>query len=393
MHLLEKLGLIRRSATIGRRANGLIILDDIFPHLLSAFRIAEFNAYLSRYENSVVYSTATSFLAIGEKRTFPEVVDEYVGRYPEFEGRALRFSNLSLKGRLSYFVFLQNARGFMHLLERSRTPFVFTLYPGGGFKLYQPDSDEVLNKVCALPNLAKVITTQKISHEYLLNFLEPEKIEFIYGGVFPTDQLATLAAPRKQYKTDKRTFDICFVAYKYMAKGLDKGYDIFVKVARQLCRSHDDIYFHVVGPYDESDIDVSDLQGRIMFHGARQTEFFPEFYAGMDIILAPNSPFIIFPGSFDGFPTGSCIEAGLCGVAVFCTDALNQNIVFKEGQEIVIVPRNVDDICEWIDRYYRDYDSLLQLAQRGQEAFKIAFAIETQLEKRFRILDKYVGAN
>lgn len=385
MSLIEKLGLIRR------RETGLIILDDIFPHLLSAFRIAEFNAYLSRYENSMVYSTAASFRAIGDKRTFREVVGEYVGRYPEFEGRTLRFSDQRLKGRLSYFVFLQNARGFMHLLEGSTTPFVFTLYPGGGFKIYQPDSDAVLTKVCSMPNLAKVITTQKLSHEYLLNFLAPEKIEFIYGGVFPSDRLATLGVLRKQYQKHKRTFDICFVAYKYMAKGLDKGYDIFVEVARQLCRMHDDIYFHVVGPYDRSDIDVSDLQGRINFCGARQTEFFPEFYAGMDIILAPNAPFIIFPGSFDGFPTGSCIEAGLCGVAVFCTDALNQNIAFKEGEEIVIVPRNVGDICELIDRYYRDYDSLVKLAQCGQEAFRIAFAIETQLEKRFRILDKYAG--
>jgi len=302
----------------------------------------------------------------------------------------LPFRNNRLKASLVYFVFLQGARNFMKLLERSKTPFVFTLYPGGGFKLNQSDSDAILSKVCSLPNLAKVITTQKISHEYLLNFLEPERIEFIYGGVFPSDRLAIHGAPRKRYQKDKRTFDICFVAYKYMAKGIDKGYDVFVEVARQLCYLHDDIVFHVVGPFDESDIEVSDLQGRIKFYGVRQTDFFPEFYAAMDIILAPNVPFTIFPGAFDGFPTGSCIEAGLCGVAVFCADALNLNIAFKEGEEIVIVPQNVQEICELIDRYYRDYDVLLQLARRGQAAFKGAFAIETQLEKRFRILDKYL---
>ncbi len=384
MNFLEKLGFTRR------REAGLVIVDDIFPHLLSAFRIAEYNAYLSRYENSMVYSTAASFVALGDYRTFEEVRDEYLAYYPEFEGRALPFKNQRLKARLIYFVFLQGARNFMQVLEGSKTPFVFTLYPGGGFKLDQPDSDEVLSKVCSMPNLAKIITTQKITHEYLLNFLEPEKIEFIYGGVFPSDRLATLEVPRKQYRKDKDTFDICFVAYKYMAKGIHKGYDVFVEVARQLCRSHDDIAFHVVGSFDESDIEVNDLQGRIKFYGVRQTDFFPEFYASMDIILAPNVPFTIFPGSFDGFPTGSCIEAGLCGVAVFCADVLDQNIAFKAGEEIVIVPRNVGDICDLISRYYHDYEGLRQLARRGQEAFKVAFAIESQLERRFKILDKYL---
>jgi glycosyltransferase involved in cell wall biosynthesis len=384
MNFLEKLGLIRRPDA------DLIVLDDIFPHLLSAFRIAEFNAYLARYESSIVYSTATSFAALGDKRSFQEVRDEYVSCYPEFAGRAFRFSNKLLKGRLAYFVFVQNASTFMNVLERSKIPFVFTLYPGGAFRLNQPDSDAILSRVCALPNLRKVITTQKISHEYLLNYLEPEKVDFIYGGVFPSDQLAKAAIPRKYYRQDKETFDICFVAFKYMARGLDKGYDVFVEVARELTRRYGDIFFHVVGPYDESDIEVSDLRGRIKFYGIRKTEFFPQFYSAMDLILAPNVPFTVFPGAFDGFPTGSCIEAGLCGVAVFSTDALNQNVAFKEAEEIVIVPGNVEQICESVSKYYHDYDALVQLARRGQEAFRTTFAIQTQLEKRFRILDKYL---
>jgi glycosyltransferase involved in cell wall biosynthesis len=175
-----------------------------------------------------------------------------------------------------------------------------------------------------------------------------------------------------------------------MAGGVDKGYDVFIEVARELSRRHDDVRFHVVGPYDESDLDVSDLDGRIKFYGVRQTEFFPQFYSEMDLIVAPNLPFKLIPGAFDGFPTGGCIEAGLCGVAVFCTDPLNQNIAFKDGEEIVIVPRDAEQICQLIENYYHDYDGLVQLARRGQEAFKTAFAIETQLEKRLRILSQFL---
>jgi glycosyltransferase involved in cell wall biosynthesis len=385
MYLLEKLGFRKQSAA------SLIILDNIFPHLLSAFRIAEFNAYLSTYQKAVVYSTGSAFSAIGETGSFQEVCNEYSRQYPELSGRTFRLGRTTrLNGQLIYFVFLQNARAFMDFLTRSNLPFVFTLYPGGGFQMDQPHSDETLRRVCALPNLRKIITTQKISHEYLLNFLEPEKIEFIYGGVFPSDRLAKAAVARKYYQHDKRTLDICFVAFKYMARGVDKGYDLFVEVARELSRRHDDIRFHVVGPFDKADIDVSDLEGKMKFYGVRQTEFFPQFYSEMDLILAPNVPFTVLPGAFDGFPTGGCIEAGLCGVAVFCTDPLNQNIAFKQGEEIVIVPRNVEQICGLIGKYYNDYDGLVQLAQRGQEAFRTVFAIETQLEKRLRILSEYL---
>ncbi|HWN09791.1 MAG TPA: glycosyltransferase family 4 protein [Pyrinomonadaceae bacterium] len=382
MSLLEKLGLARRQHA------SLVILDDIFPHLLSAFRIAEFNAYLARYPNSRAYSTALAFPAVGEYRSFEEVRAEYLTIYPDFQGRVFRYGRKIPRADLFYFVFLQNAAYFMNVLEGSTTPFVFTLYPG--FQAHEPEVEATLRQVCALPNLAKVITTQKISHEYMLGFLEPEKVELIYGGVFPSDQLAAAGSVRKYYRKDKGTFDMCFVAFKYMPGGLSKGYDSFIEVAKELCRQYDDIFFHVVGPYDRFDIDVTDLRGRIKFYGVRQTSFFPEFYSEMDLVLAPTVPFILRKGAFDGFPTGCCIEAGLCGVAVFCTDPLKMNVAFKDGEEIVIVPAEVQGICDSIEKYYSDSDRLMELGRRGQEAFRRTFGLDAQLKKRFEILDQYL---
>jgi glycosyltransferase involved in cell wall biosynthesis len=381
MNFLEKLRSPRAP-----EAN-LIILDDIFPHLLSAFRIAEFNAYLSKYEKAFAYSTAKAFPAVGDYRSFSAVRDEYLAVYPQFEGRVFRLDRKLPLAQLIYFVFLHNAGYFLNLLKSAKCPFVFTLYPG--FRMGQLDSEELLRKVCALPNLAKVITTQTVSHEYLLEFLEPEKVEFIYGGVFPSDRLAPVA--RKYYQKDKGTFDICFVAFKYMPQGIDKGYDVFIEVAKELSRLHDDIFFHVVGPFDRFDIDVTDLKGRIKFYGKQQTEFFPRFYAGMDLVLAPTVPFVLRAGAFDGFPTGCCIEAGLSGVAVFCTDVLKLNVAFKDGEEIVIVPRDVPGICELIEKNYRDYDSLVQLGRRGQEAFSRTFGLDSQMEPRLKIFDEYLS--
>jgi len=373
----------------GRTETSLLILDDIFPHLLSSWRIAEYNGYLERYARSVVHSTGGAFPVIGEERSFTAVRDEFVKHYPQFAERVFPFHARLPRAQFAYFLFLHNVRHFLRILDKSRTPFAFTLYPG--FQINDESSDMLLRKVCASPNLKKIITTQKLSHEYVQDFIEAEKVEFIYGGVFPSTRLITAAPPRKYYQRDKSTFDICFVAFKYMPKGIDKGYDVFVSVARALSRLYDDMQFHVVGRFDSSDIDVSDFKDRIHFYGVRQTDFFPQFHANMDLILSPNVPFVCRPGAFDGFPTGACIEAGLCGVPVFCTDILKQNIVFKDGEEIVIVSRETDEICESINHYYRNYDRLVQVSRHGQQAFERELGLDAQLPKRFRILDQYLS--
>lgn len=297
----------------------LVILDDAFPHLLSAFRIAEYNAYLQRFPDSVVYSTTSSFPALRESRNFEGVREEYEADYPEFAGRAFRFAPDSVpKSKLIYMAFINNAYSFIDLIEKHKTPFIFTLYPGGGFRLNDAESDRKLRRVCSSPCFRKVIVTQRISRDYLLDngFVRPEQVELIYGGVFPSHSDPEAKALKSLYGRDKETFDICFVAHKYMERGVDKGYDTFVEVAR-ICQEKPYIRFHVVGPFDDQDMDVSSLKDRISFCGTQGRKFFTEFYSRMDIIVSPNIPFALFPGAFDGFPTGCCMEAALSGVAVF----------------------------------------------------------------------------
>ncbi len=374
-----------------KRSDRLVILDDVFPHLLSPFRIAEYNSYLAAWKDTIVYSHPLSFPALGETRSFRKVRNEYLSRFPQFKGRVLRFNRRRrLRGALAYFMFIHNTYYFLDVIERSKIPFVFTLYPGGGFKLGEEDSDVILRRVCSSQFLRKIIVTQSITQKYLLdnNFIDAERVELIYGGVFPSDQLLTAEVPRKRYKGDKETFDICFVAHKYMKGGVDKGYDLFVEVARLLSQMHPDIFFHVVGPFGPDDIDAHDIEERMTFYGPQQTHFFPDFYSRMDIILSPNVPFVLLPGAFDGFPTGSCIEAGLCGVAVFCTDSLGQNVVFRDGEEIVIISRDAAEIAVLIDKYYHSYDELCYLADQGQAAFRRVFDIEAQMAPRLRILSE-----
>lgn len=357
----------------------LVIIDDYFPNILTSFRIAEFNYYLENIEDSIVYSTTPYY---------KEWKDEYSKIFPQYEKKVKSLSNFEIvENMLIYSVFLGNIYGALPIIEAYKIPFVFTLYPGPGFYINDNNTNSMLEAVCGSKLLSKVIVTQKTTYDYLVNnnFLPKEKIEFIYGGVLNSEYYSTRLKKKKYYNKNKKTFDICFVANKYMEKGIDKGYDVFIEVCKKLAYRREDINFHVVGGFSNIDIDVNDIGNRIKFYGTQHIDFFSEFYSNMDIILSPNISFKLLPGSFDGFPTGCCVEAAMNGVAVFCTDDLNNNIRFNNN-EICIINRNVDEIVEKILYYYKNIDDLISLARSGQKRVYDIFSLDAQMKQRIKVL-------
>ncbi|MFP3670564.1 hypothetical protein SB717_36370, partial [Priestia sp. SIMBA_032] len=82
-------------------------------------------------------------------------------RYPEFAERVEPYTVDELRGAsLAWMTFLNNAAYFLDDLEATETPFVVTLYPGGGLNLGDPEADAKLAAVLASPMLRAVITTQ-----------------------------------------------------------------------------------------------------------------------------------------------------------------------------------------------------------------------------------------
>lgn len=371
------------------QASQLSIVDEMFPLLRVAFRIAEYNAYLDHFAHAHVYSTGRSCRFMDDMRSFRSVKEEYLRHYPQYAGRLSHYHGWRvLFPGLAYTLFLNSAFRFLREFERCELPFVFTLYPGGGFFLDDANSDSKIRRLLTSVNFRGVIVTQEISYQYVLskNWCDPRLVHFIYGGVLPTRQLFDHARPKRHYQMQKATFDVCFVANKYVPRGVDKGYDVFVEVARRFSTMHSDAHFHVVGPYDERDVDVSGLGERIHFYGCQVTDFFPGFHSGMDLILSPNIHSGSQRGVFDGFPTAACAEAALCGVPLFCTDPLRQNTAFRDGEEIVIIPHDAAKICDLIEGYYQDPDLLGSLGRRGQEAFRKVFSYEAQVVPRCNIL-------
>jgi glycosyltransferase involved in cell wall biosynthesis len=379
---------IRVQNILSKRQRGLLIIDDYFPNPATAFRVAEFNSIFSHFEETLLYSTSsdrTSFSA-------------YSSLYPQFASRVRTFHPVRYPHRsAAYLVFLNNILTHLPYLENHRLPFAFELYPGGGFYIDDPTSDAHLRSVCESKYFRKVIVTQSLTRDYLLRkrFCREDQIQFIFGVVVLSDVLQSVSARRSHFGFGKETLDICFVANKYTARGVDKGYDCFIACAQILSERSSEVRFHVVGDFNESDIEIRDsLQKHITFYGPRLTSFFPNFYASMDLILSPNVPFVFAPGSFDGFPTGCCIEAALCGTALFVCDELNLNEErFVNLRDVVIIPRDPGAIANIIEGYLREPLELKILAVRGQQKAQNLFNIEIQMQSRLAVIRELLEAS
>ena len=287
---------------------------------------------------------------------------------------------------------MNNTYNYLPFLEQNNIPFVFTLYPGGGFSLNDEVSDKKLKRVFSSPYFKKVIVTQKITHDYLIknNFCKEEQIELINGGVILNGENSFSLGEKQYFNYDKSTLDVCFVAQKYSIDGHDKGYDIFIKSAKVLAKKIDNIRFHVVGGFSADDIDVSDINDKIRFYGVQEFAWFKEFYRDKDIIVSPNVPFVLGPGAFDGFPVTCVLDAMKNGVAAICSDELNCNTYYKNEKDMVIIKPDENEIINRIEYYYQNPDKLRKLGISGKKTTSEAYSYENQIKHRINILENII---
>jgi glycosyltransferase involved in cell wall biosynthesis len=357
----------------------LLILDDFFPCPLSNFRYIEFNTYLQNY-NALVLTTGKS-LPIAQVY---KSINKFIKIHP-YKNRIKIFREERLvKAKLAVLVFQHNTEKFLDYLERNEIPFIFTLYPGGNFKLDDKQGEILLRRIFNSIYFKRVIVTQKITKDYLVeqNLCPVINIEFIYGCPIELNQQVLY----KKFES-KIIFNICFVAAKYHPTGMDKGYDIFIETAKKLCKTSSKFKFHVIGGFNCEDIDITEIIDYIQFYGYMDINILREFYENMDIILSPNRSDILSIGAFDGFPTAAVIEAGIKGVIMMLTDDRNQNIYFKNEKDCIFINHNANDICDAIIELCNNNDLMNSISNNGQNTLQTLFSHETQLKKRIEIID------
>jgi lipopolysaccharide transport system ATP-binding protein len=358
-----------------------VILDDFFPNLRTGFRVAEYNALLAKFPSLSVHSTSGQFR---------RHLHNYSQLYPEFALRVKKFSSADLRGSISfaYLNFINNAFDFLRFMEKRKIPFVFTLYPGGGFGIDARESDTKLDCVCASPMLKHVIVTQKLTADYLHARHPAVPSTLIFGCVVNPVYFSELSAPRSWFGEGKASFDVCFVAEKYMDHGWSKGYPVFIDASRRLAEIISETRLHVVGRYTPEDWPIGKLGERLTFHDRLTTQELREFYRSMDVIVSPNIPFVMHPGHFDGFPTGACAEASLCGVAMVVSDVLGMNTEYDPERELIIAKPEAEALTAALVELGRDPARLRALALAGQEKSRALYSLDRQINPRAAIIER-----
>lgn len=362
----------------------LLIIDDLFPNPLSAFRFEEFNHYLRTFPNCEIHLTHASQLGGISSR---QAIENYKHQYAALATKLKTFHRYrKAEASLAYCIFLDNAYNHISFFEKNHIPFLFTLYPGGGFNLNDACSDEKLARVVSSPYFTGVITTQSITREYLLTKLkvQSDKIHDLYGCVVPR-------TIKSQSRTSTTNLRIGFIANRYTTNGADKGYDLFVSTAIELCNRYPQISIDVVGNWPPDLYQASSLGKRIHFHGCLPTNELHTLYHNLDIVISPNRSDTLHNGAFDGFPTACCIEAGMEGCAIFCTDPLSLNKYFVNHSDIVLIPPSTAGIVSTLVDYIEDRNKLLQLQQTTKMRFCSIFSAENQLLPREEIISSLIS--
>jgi lipopolysaccharide transport system ATP-binding protein len=355
----------------------LLVIDDWFPNLGTGFRIAEFVHYLRIFPWLRVASTCSA--ALGHYERFAE-------RYPDVSDRVTPWNPDILRTtRAAWFVFLNNAYQWVAEMERHAIPFAFTLYPGGGFELASSESEAKLARVLTSPMLRSVVATQPATLERLRRMCCPVATYDIPGLVINPAYVAT-SQPRTALR-EAGVIRICFAAFRYDPGGRNKGFPEFLNAASMLAQLHPHLRFAVAGDLGPEDWPVPEsLASRITFHGPLATNELRQFFLGQDVIVSPTRRFAVTGSEFDGFPTGTCVEAALCGVMVLCSDELDQNRFYRPNEEILICAPRPDAIVMALDAMLRDTSRLVALAEAGRRRSVELYSVAAQLIPRTRIL-------
>jgi glycosyltransferase involved in cell wall biosynthesis len=364
----------------------LMMVDDIVPSDFSPFRTIEYEHYLGFF-NAALLSLEGWQAWIGN-----ESFERLLERFPidsALKSRIVPFrTHANIVARLAYVTFLGNAIRLVAFFEARGIPFILQLYPGGGFELDSPETDERLRRVLLSKLCRKVIVTQSITEQYILDKIgcDQGKVEHIFGGVFESRLPFSFNRDKAFYPKDKTTIDLCFVAHKYGGNITSKGYDQFVAIALELAGAVGHLRFHVVGDYLPGDVPLREFSSRFTFYGRRSSAFLADFYKSMDMIISINRPFDLTPGSFDGFPTGACIEAGFRGVLNCINDPLKLNPCLVDNQDIVLLNLDHQNSAARLRDLIENPPELYRIAEQGWHRFLDVFDTNRQLWARTRVI-------
>lgn len=374
----------------------LIIYDDAYPHPSSGFRLAEFNFLLNSIQNSKAILTGNTYthfnlpIELHQKHISDlEQADSALKGKMEFI-----VGDVNINCKLFYCIFLNNIYANLEWIQKNKTPFIFTLYPGGGFSIGVAEIDAKLKKIFSSKFFRKVIVTQRRTFDYLVEnkFCSQSDILYVFGVVVPQPHfLNSNLTTKKYFGVNKSFFDICFCAAKYTTYGEDKGYPLFVEFMKIIYKKYSFIRFHIIGGFDKHTINVDEVEEVVTFYGYQDYSNLKSIFEATDLVISPNQPNKFGKGAFDGFPLGTVIEAALNGVVVMLTDPFNENVYFEEGEDIIIIKPSVEDIVTKFESLLDDMAVFYGIAENGRKKFQYLYSTDYQLKPRLNLLQSAIS--
>lgn len=370
------------------------IIDDVFPYPISPWRNFEYVA-ISQFFKTRIYSDGV------DKNKFVLSNDDFDVLYKEFN---LKYPNSLIHGKklklfsplnteLVYLLFYGYLNRYFKHIKKHKCQLIFTLYPGGGFDTQSKLVKNNLREYTSYNRFKGVIVNQNYTKKYLV-----EKIGVDESKILLVKQIMLIEEyynvnpliNKKWYNIDKETFDIAFVANKYMDGGADKGFDVFVDFAEKAIELFPFIRFHVVGGFFEDDLRNSELLTYFKFYGFKNFEFFKQFYKSVDLFISPNKPFAI-GGNFDGFPLGTAIEAGICGAVVMMTDYLNENEWFVDKKDYFNINLGVNIMLEYLIHLINNPKIMVNFVENFNETLFKNCGNDIGLKKRINFFNKLLN--
>jgi hypothetical protein len=95
---------------------------------------------------------------------------------------------------------------------------------------------------------------------------------------------------------------------------------------------------------------------------------------------------VLLAGAFDGFPTGCGSDAMMHEVALFCTDPLDLNCRFEDGEDLVIVEGRPADIARTLSTFVSVPDRLRSIGENGAKSARQVYGFENQMVPRLSLL-------
>lgn len=374
------------------RKNNLAIFDKFYPDISYTWRTIEFNHLLSLEVNSVLFSESNNYKEKVSRIDFNKHKKVLLELFPgiikpiqiKYLDRPIWLYNF--KFRFVYFLFLEDAIRFYPYLIKTKTSFAFTLYPGGGFILYNDVIDQNIKAICNSKFCQGVFVNGRFTNKYLIERLDimADKVHLVPG--VPSKFNSNFKKP----KNENPNFIIGFCAKKYMTRGMDKGFDVFCRIALKMS-SLSNIKFICIGDFTLNDMTSDECEkANIEFKGLLQGIAFRDALMKLDVIVSPVKS-LLNGGDFDGFPTASLVEASLLGVTMVCSDPMNDSY-YINGKEIIIVESNENEYIETLIQLMNNRQLCEDIGLKGQLRTMEIYDLKNTLIPKSDMIMKWLHA-